>query len=176
MTDYNFVNLRNTNNNENRNLLFTIAISMLLLTFWNIFTSPSEEEIKKQLATAYLKPDDDVKKMMVYGRNLLLNIPQEIVIDRNDIVVSCSEFINTLIENLNYLLEMTPPELMKDIVKHGITICGGGAKISNLDYVIKEITGINVTIPTDPELCLINGLEKIVDDYKKYEHLLFKQL
>ena len=48
MTDYNFVNLRNTNNNENRNLLFAIAISMLLLTFWNIFTSPSEEEIKKQ--------------------------------------------------------------------------------------------------------------------------------
>lgn len=48
MTDYNFVNLRNTNNNENRNLLFAIAISMLFLTFWNIFTSPSEEEIKKQ--------------------------------------------------------------------------------------------------------------------------------
>ena len=134
------------------------------------------EEIKKQLATAYLKPDDDVKKMMVYGRNLLLNIPQEIVIDQNDIVVSCSEFVNTLVENLNYLLEMTPPELMKDVVKNGITVCGGGAKISNLDYVIKEITGINVTIPTDPELCLINGLEKIVDDYKKYEHLLFKQL
>ena len=48
MTDYNFVNLRNTNNNENRNLLFAIAVSMLFLTFWNIFTSPSEEEIKKQ--------------------------------------------------------------------------------------------------------------------------------
>ena len=48
MTDYNFVNLRDTNNNENRNLLFAIAVSMLFLTFWNIFTSPSEEEIKKQ--------------------------------------------------------------------------------------------------------------------------------
>ena len=71
---------------------------------------------------------------------------------------------------------MTPPELMKDIVKNGITVCGGGAKIANLDYVIQEITGIKVSIPAEPELCLIKGLEKIVDDYKNYEHLLFKQL
>ena len=134
------------------------------------------ENIKKQLAVAYLKPDDDVKKMMVYGRNLSLNIPQEITIDQNDIVVACSEFINTLIENLNYLLEMTPPELMKDIVKNGITICGGGAKIANLDYVIQEITGINVTIPAEPELCLIKGLEKIVEDHKRFDYLLFKQI
>ena len=48
MGDYNFANLRNTGSNENKKLLLAIAMSMLFLTFWNIFTSPSEEELRKQ--------------------------------------------------------------------------------------------------------------------------------
>ena len=133
------------------------------------------EDIKKQIAIAYLRPDEEPRKKLVYGRNLATNIPQEIVIDQNDLVVACSEFTNALIENLNYLLEITPPELMNDIIKNGVTICGGGARIANLDYVVHETTGLDVNVPSEPELCLIKGLEKIILDYKKYDHLLFKQ-
>ena len=48
MSNYNFQNLRNNSGNDNKKLLITIALSMGFLTIWNIFTAPSEEEIKKQ--------------------------------------------------------------------------------------------------------------------------------
>lgn len=49
MSNYGFTNLRNTaNNSENKRLLTAIMCSMLFLTVWNFFFSPSEEELKKQ--------------------------------------------------------------------------------------------------------------------------------
>ena len=48
MPNYNFQNLRNNNGNDSKKMLITIALSMGFLTIWNIFTSPTEEEIKKQ--------------------------------------------------------------------------------------------------------------------------------
>ena len=50
MGDYNFVNLRNNETNENKRLFLAIIVSMLFLTFWNIFTSPSEEELNAKKA------------------------------------------------------------------------------------------------------------------------------
>ena len=134
------------------------------------------ENIKQHISTVYLKPNEEPKKMSIHGRNLETNIPQEIIIDQNDMVYALAEFTNLLIDNLNQLLESTQPELMKDIIKNGVVICGGGAKIGNLDYAIKQTTGLNTIIPENPELCLIKGLQKIILDYKRYDHILFKQL
>ena len=135
----------------------------------------TSENIKKQLATVYLPPNEENKKMLVYGRNLKTNAPEEITVSQEDIVMAFAEFTNQFIENLNTLLEMTPPELMRDIIKNGIFICGGGAHIGNLDYVIKQITGLSTTICAEPELCLTHGLEKIITNIKPYRHLLFQQ-
>jgi len=134
------------------------------------------EEIKKQISCVYLKQDEEPKKMLIHGRNLKTNVPQEIVIDQNDLVYALAEFTNILVDNLNQILQSTQPELMKDIIKNGVTICGGGAKIGNLDYVIEKTTGLKSTIPNNPELCLINGLQKIISNYKQYNYLLFKQI
>lgn len=49
MSNYNFQNLRlSSNNSDNKKLFITVAISMFFLTVWQIFTTPSEEELKKQ--------------------------------------------------------------------------------------------------------------------------------
>ena len=48
MSNYDFQNLRNTeNNNDNKKLFLVIGISMLFLTIWQIFTSPNEADLKK---------------------------------------------------------------------------------------------------------------------------------
>ena len=134
------------------------------------------EDVKKRISALYLCPSDEIKKISIYGRNLKTNVPQEIFITQEDMVTACAEFTNFFIENLNDLLSMTPPELMKDILKNGVTVCGGGANVANIDYVIKTITGLDTYVPKNPELCLIKGLNLIIEDYKKYDYLLFKQL
>lgn len=63
MSNYGFTNLRNTaNNSENKRLLTAIMCSMLFLTVWNFFFSPSEEELKKQEAAKVEKIENENNK------------------------------------------------------------------------------------------------------------------
>ncbi len=133
------------------------------------------EDIKKKIGIAYLRPNEEQKKIVIYGRNIETKNPQEITISQEDIIVAIAGFTNLLIENLKYVLESVPAELMQDIIRNGVILCGGGARIANLDYVIEQTTGLKSLVPQDPELCLINGLRKIIGDVKKYEHLLFHE-
>jgi len=131
--------------------------------------------IKKQIATLYLKQNEEKKMISIYGRNLNINALQEIVVDQNDIVIACAEFTNLLIKNLKSILESVTPELIKDFKQNGITICGGVSRIGNLSFIIEQVTGLSCNIAQEPEFCTIKGLQKVVENYKNYKHFLFKQ-
>ena len=133
------------------------------------------EDIKKKIGIAYLKPYEEPAKLVIHGRDLLSHTPKEVVISQDDIVIAMSEFSNLLIENVRQVLEIAPPELMKDIVANGAVLCGGGANIKNLDYILEKTSNLKVVVPPDPLMCVINGLGKIVEDYKSFDHVLFKQ-
>ncbi|MBR1428738.1 MAG: rod shape-determining protein [Rickettsiales bacterium] len=133
------------------------------------------EDIKKKIGIAYLKPYEEPAKLVIHGRDLLSHTPKEVVISQDDIVIAMSEFSNLLIENVRQVLEIAPPELMKDIVANGAVLCGGVANIKNLDYILEKTSNLKVVVPPDPLMCVINGLGKIVEDYKSFDHVLFKQ-
>jgi len=133
------------------------------------------EEIKKNIGVVFLQDNEEPKKYIVHGRDILTNTPKEVLITQEDIVIAMAEFTNLLIDNLNQILESTQPELMKDIIKNGITICGGMAKLKNIDYVINTITGLKVNIANESDLCVIKGIYKIISNYKEYSQLTFKQ-
>ena len=133
------------------------------------------EEIKKRYGVVFLKNEEENKKFKISGRNLITHIPEEIEVNSYDIVKATAEFTNEIVDNIDKVLEITPPELIKDIVKNGIVLCGGGAMMKNLDYVIEQTTGIKTFVAEEPELCLINGLQKIIQNYKAYNDVLFKQ-
>ena len=134
------------------------------------------ENIKKQIGSVFITDEENIKSITITGRNLDTNTPQDFTINQKDIVMATAEFTNMLIDNLKELLEITSPELMKDISRNGIYVCGGVANLQSIDYIIETITGLKVNIPEQPELCLIRGLNTIVQNYKQYENILFKQV
>ncbi|HWU44085.1 MAG TPA: rod shape-determining protein, partial [Bdellovibrio sp.] len=60
-------------------------------------------------------------------------------------------------------LEKTPPELASDIVDNGIVLTGGGALLANLDVLLRERTGLPVSIAEDPLSCVVMGSGKVLD-------------
>ena len=134
------------------------------------------ENIKKQIGSVFIVDEENNKSITITGRNLNTNTPQDFTITQKDVVIATAEFTNLLIDNLKELLEITSPELIKDISKNGIHLCGGVANLQSIDYIIETITGIKVNIPKNPELCLVKGLNKIVQNYKQYSNILFKQI
>jgi rod shape-determining protein MreB len=134
------------------------------------------EEIKKSIGAAYLKSSEAPRHISIRGRDLKTGTPTEITISEADIVTALAECVYVIIEAVKETLEIAPPELASDIVDRGIVLCGGGALIKNLDYVISEAVNLPVFIPNDPEMCVIRGIGTIVEDYKKYDYTLFKQV
>lgn len=133
------------------------------------------EKIKKQIGAA-CPPEDGVgSHMQIKGRDLVHGVPKEIILNEYQISESLVEPVSQIVEAVKTALECTPPELSSDIVDKGIIMTGGGSLIKNLDYVLREATGLPVFIADDPLSCVANGTGKVIENLPKLQHVLFKQ-
>jgi rod shape-determining protein MreB len=120
------------------------------------------EIIKTTIGNAY--PDlQNLETIEVKGRDLASGIPKILTIDSEEIRVAISEQIDAIVETIKIALEQTPPELAADIVDRGIVLTGGGALLKNLDKLLREETGLPITITDDPLLTVALGSGKAID-------------
>ncbi len=121
------------------------------------------EYIKTTIGNAYPDPQD-LETIEVKGRDLVSGIPKILSIDSEEIRVSISEQIDAIVEIIKMALEQTPPELAADIVDRGIVLAGGGALLKNLDKLLKEESGLPITVTEDPLSTVVIGSGKILDN------------
>jgi len=133
------------------------------------------EKIKKEIGSACPPEDKKGRTMVIKGRDLIHGIPKEIVLTEYQVAESLIEPVSQIIEAVKIALECTPPELSSDIVDKGIVLSGGGALLSKLDVVIREATKLPVFIAEDPLTCVVRGTGKVLEEYMKLRHILFKQ-
>lgn len=114
------------------------------------------EMIKVSIGNAY-PFDDEVRTYEVKGRDLIAGAPKTIEVTSEEIREALSDPISEVIEAIKNSLEKTPPELAADIVDNGIILAGGGSLLANLDVLIKEKTGLPVSLGEDPLTCVVRG-------------------
>jgi rod shape-determining protein MreB len=134
----------------------------------------SAERIKKEIGSASLKPSDE-KEMKVKGRDLINGIPKEITIKTKDVAESLIEPVTTMVDAIRTALENTPPELSSDIVDKGIMLTGGGALLKDLDQVIRDATGLPVSIAEDPLSCVVLGTGYALEHMSTLKNVLLSQ-
>ncbi|ODU21171.1 MAG: rod shape-determining protein [Sphingomonas sp. SCN 67-18] len=122
------------------------------------------ERIKKDVGTAKPPADGVGRTIHIKGRDLVNGIPKEIEINQGQIAEALSEPVGTIIEGVRIALENTAPELAADIVDQGIVITGGGALLHGLDEVLRDETGLPVTIADDPLTCVALGTGRALED------------
>ena len=66
---------------------------------------------------------------------------------------------------VRWALERTPPELSADIVDRGIVLTGGGSLLKNLDKLLREETGLPVSVAEDPLSSVVLGTGKMLSDF-----------
>ena len=114
------------------------------------------EMIKISIGNAY-PFDEEVKTYEVKGRDLIAGAPKTIEVTSDEVREALSDPISEVIEAIKTSLEKTPPELAADIVDNGIILAGGGSLLANLDILIKEKTGLPVSLAEDPLTCVVRG-------------------
>ena len=132
----------------------------------------SAERIKESIGSACQPEEGDGRTMEIKGRDLLNGVPKELIISERQIAESLSEPISQIIEAVKSALEHTAPELAADIVDKGIVLTGGGALLTNMDYVLRYATGLPVSIAEDALSCVAMGTGRALEEMKKLRHVL----
>jgi len=119
------------------------------------------EIIKTTIGCAY--PEDEIRTVDVKGRDLISGIPKTVEINSEEIREAIMEPIRSIVDAIKDALENAPPELAGDIVDRGIVLTGGGALLRNLDVLIREETGLPITIAADPLTTVAIGAGMALD-------------
>jgi len=126
------------------------------------------EDIKHKIGFAM--PLEKDKKVKVNGRDQIGGLPKTIEISSSEITPLIEEVAEKIVRALRNVIESTPPELVSDIMEHGIVIAGGTSQLRNLDQLLRKVIGVPVVIAQDPELVVVKGTGMALDnlsDYKK---------
>ena len=111
----------------------------------------------------YKRQDQELRKVDVKGRDLISGIPKTIEINSEEIREAIAEPVSMIVEAIKDALENAPPELAGDIVDRGIVLTGGGALLKNLDILVREETGLPVTVADDPLSAVARGAGMALD-------------
>ena len=121
----------------------------------------SAEEIKMKLGSAY--PLDKEEELVIKGRDLVSGIPQNETITSEEVRKAISEQVDNILQAVRVALEQTPPELAADIVDRGIVLTGGGALLRGLDQLLREETGLPITVVDNPLSTVALGSGRALD-------------
>ncbi len=133
------------------------------------------ERIKIGIGVVYFENEplkSDLKEIPMRGRNLVTGLPEEIIISQNDVKKAMERSTNQIVTEIKNTIEMTPPELLSDIMKKGIVLAGGGALLRGLDKLITKETKIPCYVMEDPMTAVARGAGMVLENLDEYHDVL----
>jgi rod shape-determining protein MreB and related proteins len=128
------------------------------------------EQIKITIGSAY--PLKEVAEAPMRGRDLVTGLPKEIMVNSDQIRAALTKSVRSIVEAVKVTIEETPPELVADIMDHGIYLAGGGALLKGLDTLVKRETKIPVRISDDPLTSVVRGTGLVLEDIDSLKDVL----
>jgi rod shape-determining protein MreB and related proteins len=103
------------------------------------------------------------KKMAVKGRDSASGMPKSLSVDSNEIAVALQGPLSHIIDEIQNVLEKTPPEISADIMDKGIVLSGGTALLRNVDKLFTKATGVPVYVADEPIFCVAKGTGVVLE-------------
>jgi rod shape-determining protein MreB len=126
----------------------------------------SAEEVKRLAGSA--APLEQEEMIMLRGRDLSIGLPKSVEVSTVEIRDAITSSVNAIVEAVRASIEITPPELVADLMAHGIALAGGGALLRGLDRRLSQETRFPVYLADDPLLCVVRGAGEVLEE----SHLL----
>ncbi len=125
-----------------------------------------------KIAVGSAIPLDERLEVPVRGRDMATGLPREVMVKNTHARAALSKSLRFVTDAIHEAIETTPPELVGDVLRHGIVLSGGGALLRGLGDLIARETGVEVTIAHDPLTCVIRGLGQMIDDFESHREFL----
>ncbi len=120
------------------------------------------EEIKIEAGSAY--PLDPENTVVIRGRDLSTGLPKSVEVSSVEIRDALSGSVAAIVDAVKQTIEVTPPELVADLMAHGIALAGGGALLRGLDRRLAQETRFPVYVSEDPLTCVVRGTGEVLEE------------
>lgn len=128
------------------------------------------EETKIALASALEASGG--KETVLRGRDVVSGLPRQVVITQTDIHDAISGSIHAMVEAVRDVIEVTPPEVIADVMQRGVHLSGGGALIPGVAHLLQQTLSVPVVVVPDPLRAVIRGNGIVLERLDAYEELL----
>lgn len=124
------------------------------------------EEIKiKLLSAVKLKKEEFLE---VGGRDLINGLPKKVNLSSTEIFEITRAEMDKIVNLMKQLIEITPAELVSDILDRGVILTGAYAKTRGMDLWLSREIGISVHVADDASFSVIKGLGMVVENWDLY--------
>lgn len=117
---------------------------------------PTAEAVRRAVGAAI---DPAPGRSWVAGRCLRRGLPRAVEVDAATLAAALAEPIAAIGAAIRGVLVRTPPELVRDVVDHGLLLCGGASLVRHLDVALRASTGLAVLPVERPDRAVARGLE-----------------
>jgi len=121
------------------------------------------EAVKIEAGSAY--PLEQEVMVTLRGRNLITGLPEAIEISSVELREALRNSVGIIIDTVRQAIDETPPELISDLMQHGIALAGGGALLKGLAQRLSEETKMHVYVAEDPMSCVARGAGKVLENF-----------
>ncbi len=120
------------------------------------------EEIKIDAGSAF--PLEEEHTIEFRGRDLATGLPKSVEVSTVELRDALSGSISAIVEAVRSTIEITPPELVADLMYRGIALAGGGALLRGLDRRLAQETKFPVYVVEDPLSTVVRGTGEMLEE------------
>jgi rod shape-determining protein MreB len=128
------------------------------------------ERIKIAIGSAF--PMAQEEKAELRGRDLATGLPKTILITSEEIREAIADPVRTIVTAVVECIGSSPPDLVQDVLTHGITLTGGGGMLSGLDMLLSQETEVPVHITEQPLEAVVMGAGRCLEAFGNLKSVL----
>ena len=123
-----------------------------------VISEQTAERLKIEIGCAL--PEEPALTAVAKGRDSMTGLPRAITMHSDEICEAIREPLQHVMELIQQVLEVTPPELSGDIMTGGICLTGGLAQLRQLPLLVQRAVGIPCTVAENAHQCVAVGAAK----------------
>jgi rod shape-determining protein MreB len=116
------------------------------------------EQIKIEVGSAF--PQTQERKTELRGRDLVTGEARQLTITSEEVRGAITDQTDSIVEVTVDCIGKSPPDLAQDLMLNGITLTGGGAKLSGIDGLLAAGTNVPVRVSDRPQESVVLGAGK----------------
>lgn len=131
------------------------------------------EQVKIEIGAAL--PSREKLEFQLRGRDLISGLPKDLTVNSNEIAEALHPHLIDIATSVQGVFNVTPPELVADIMAKGVILSGGGAQIRYIDEFFKRMLGVESYIADEPLFCVAKGSGLILNHLDVYKRTLLNK-